>query len=334
MIYSIFSWQAVLSIPLFCLPPILDGAKVSAYSRNVLQCNSTTFYLSVSLYRDDIRMYRRSYIFAIVLAAIAVLVTLSPQQKQEARARKLTPGRNNTALFISNSEHGQSNVFLATAQALLIHHPDIEIHYATFAKRAKDIASVNKYASLQLPTARNIIYHEIVSAPSFEDVMVSKGYTIERTINPPGFRGATQLCQDIQVYLSKFRISNSLPPANAFGVTAADSTSLFSVPWSGPEHIALFEEISQLIQEVDPSIIAVDTLFGPAMDATRHQNRRHAILSPNALINNFAEMQPSASILWKYPALGSSYCKLLSLFVSAIPRRWSPVCSSKNRSGA
>jgi hypothetical protein len=99
------------------------------------------------------------------------------------------------------------------------------------------------------------------------------------------------------------------------------------VPWSGPEHIALFEEMTNLIQEVDPSIIAVDTLFGPAMDATRHQNRRHAILSPNALINNFAEMQPYARILWKYPALGSSYCKLLP-FVHILARIcYIPVCS-------
>lgn len=93
-------------------------------------------------------------------------------------------------------------------------------------------------------------------------------------------------------------------------------TSLSLDPWSGPQHIAIFEELSQLIQEVDPSVVMLDSLFGPSLDATREQNRRHAILSANALINNFAEIQPYASILWKYPALGSSYGKLnIPLFI-------------------
>jgi hypothetical protein len=91
----------------------------------------------------------------------------------------------------------------------------------------------------------------------------------------------------------------------------ADSKSPIIVPWTGPEHIAIFEELSQVIQEVDPSIIALDPLFGPGMDSARHQNRRHAIISPNALKDNFADMQPYATILWKYPALGSAYRKSL-----------------------
>lgn len=96
----------------------------------------------------------------------------------------------------------------------------------------------------------------------------------------------------------------------------------FSDPWSGPQHIAIFEELSQFIQEVNPSVVIVDTLFGPSLDATREQNRRHVILSPNALVNNFAEMQPYGSILWKYPALGSSYCELMILyFLSVVQRR-------------
>lgn len=86
----------------------------------------------------------------------------------------------------------------------------------------------------------------------------------------------------------------------------------FADPWPGPQHIAIFEELSQIIREVDPSVVLIDPIFAPAFDAARAQNRRHAVLSPNALVNTFVtEMQPYASTLWKYPAMGSSYCRLL-----------------------
>jgi hypothetical protein len=176
----------------------------------MLSPSVTQMYLAVLLspflvpfYCNELMMYRRGYVFAIVLAIIAVLVSFFPQQKQDAPGRKIVPGRNNTALFISNSEHGNSNVFLATAQALLLHHPDVEIHYATFAKRAKDIAFVNKFASQQSSNARSIIYHEITKGPSLENALKSRNYTITNTISAPGYRGSTQLCKDIQVYLSK-----------------------------------------------------------------------------------------------------------------------------------
>lgn len=146
-------------------------------------------------------MPRRGWIFATVLAIVAIIITFIPQQKQEAPTRTIIPGRNNTALFISNAEHGQLNVFLASAQALLLHHPNIEIHFATFGSRAKDVASINNYAKMKLSTARSIIFHEIASAPSFVDVMKAKNYTIDNTINPPGYRGSTQLCREMQVYL-------------------------------------------------------------------------------------------------------------------------------------
>jgi hypothetical protein len=85
-----------------------------------------------------------------------------------------------------------------------------------------------------------------------------------------------------------------------------------SVPWSGPEYFNIVEEISRIIQEVDPAVVGLDPLFGPGIDATRLLDRRHAIVSPNALKDNFAQMQPSASILWKYPAAGSGYRKSLA----------------------
>ncbi|QDS68200.1 hypothetical protein FKW77_010548 [Venturia effusa] len=225
-------------------------------------------------------MPRRGWITAVVLAIVAIIINSISNQKQDTSPRSIIPGRNNTALFISNAEYGQLNVNLAAAQALLLHHPNVEIHFATFGSRAKDIASINKYARLKRPTARSIIFHEVKSAPSYGDMMTAKGYTVESTINPPGYRGCAHLFREIQRVL---------------------------YAWSGPQHIALFEELSRLIHEVNPSVVMVDTMFGPSMDAVRELDRRYAVLSPNALLTNFAEMQPYLSFLWKYPALGSAH---------------------------
>jgi hypothetical protein len=82
-----------------------------------------------------------------------------------------------------------------------------------------------------------------------------------------------------------------------------------SVPWSGPEYFNIVEELSRIIQEIDPAVVGLDPLFGPGIDATRLLNRKHAILSPNVLKDTFAPMQPMASVLWKYPAAGSGYRK-------------------------
>lgn len=99
------------------------------------------------------KMPRQGWVFATVLAVAAIIISYIPKQEQATPTGTMIPGRNNTALFISNAEFGQLNVFLASAQALLFHHPDVEIHLATFGKRAKEIASINKFAKLRLPNA-------------------------------------------------------------------------------------------------------------------------------------------------------------------------------------
>ncbi|TID17016.1 2-hydroxyacylsphingosine 1-beta-galactosyltransferase [Venturia nashicola] len=95
-------------------------------------------------------MYRRGWIFATVIAIAAIIINFVPKQNQDTESKPLILGRNNTALFISNAEYGQLNVFLGSAQALLLHHPDIEIHFCTFGSRFKDIDSINHYSKLKL----------------------------------------------------------------------------------------------------------------------------------------------------------------------------------------
>ncbi|KAI1848036.1 hypothetical protein JX266_006149 [Neoarthrinium moseri] len=97
-------------------------------------------------------------------------------------------------------------------------------------------------------------------------------------VSPPGIAGIKQLCKDIQFWVS---------------------------PWSGDEHLALYQEINNLIGQVDPAVVVLDTLLRPAIDATRDRNWQHIIMSPNTVIDNFPMEQPWGGMFWKYPAMGS-----------------------------
>ena len=74
------------------------------------------------------------------------------------------------------------------------------------------------------------------------------------------------------------------------------------MPWTAEEYVALYKHIEELIEEIDPAVIAVDTFLGPAMSVTRELNRRHVTLSPNTLKDQFAFMQSWGTGVWKFPA--------------------------------
>lgn len=49
-------------------------------------------------------------------------------------------------LLLTNSEHGQANVFLAASHSLLGLDKDVEVHFASFAPISKSVASTSDYA--------------------------------------------------------------------------------------------------------------------------------------------------------------------------------------------
>ncbi|KAI1861171.1 hypothetical protein JX265_009790 [Neoarthrinium moseri] len=96
--------------------------------------------------------------------------------------------------------------------------------------------------------------------------------------HPPGLGGIDQICRDIQFYIS---------------------------PWSGEDHYVLYHRLVDIIDQVDPAVVVLDTVFRPGIDATRERKRLHAFISPNTLIDNFAMDQPWGSMFWKYPLAAS-----------------------------
>jgi hypothetical protein len=87
--------------------------------------------------------------------------------------------------------------------------------------------------------------------------------------------GIDHLCEDMQLWIS---------------------------PWSAEDHFSLYQEMQAIINDVDPAVVVLDTLFRPGIDAARDMNRLHAIISPNSVVDNFLGDQPYGSMFWKYPA--------------------------------
>lgn len=183
-------------------------------------------------------------------------------------------GKNNTVLFMVNSEPGLSNVFVATAHALLEQYPHIQIHFASFPPIASQLARVSSHARKQSPAARDITLHQL-STPSYYNCTVRSGRTMKTAVSPPGLAGIAQTAKDIQFYIS---------------------------PWTAEEHFIMYQELDTIINKTDPAVIVLDTLLRPAVDITRDRNRLHSIISPNTLIDNFPTHQPLGGMFWKYPA--------------------------------
>ncbi|VTT64519.1 unnamed protein product [Fusarium fujikuroi] len=180
-------------------------------------------------------------------------------------------GRNKTVLFLTNSEHGLSNVHLATASAILENYPDIEVHFASFPTIEQKLERITSFAKIKSPHAKSIVFHGFTGL-TFVQAIAKEGRSF---ISPPGWRGIGTLAKHIQLWIS---------------------------PWTFEDHVHLYKEIGGIIDEVDPAIIVLDSWFRPAIDATRKRNRQHAFITPNTLIDHFLGVQPLWARFWKYPA--------------------------------
>lgn len=180
-------------------------------------------------------------------------------------------GRNKTVLFLTNSEHGLSNVHLATASAILENYPDIEVHFASFPTIEQKLERITSFAKIKSPHAKTIVFHNLTGL-TFVQAIAREGRSF---ISPPGWRGIGTLAKHIQLWIS---------------------------PWTFEDHVHLYKEIGGIIDEVDPAIIVLDSWFRPAIDATRKRNRQHAFVTPNTLIDHFLGIQPLWARFWKYPA--------------------------------
>jgi hypothetical protein len=216
---------------------------------------------------------------AIALLAVAFgAFRLWATDKQPAELTTPVRGQNERSiLFFTLAEAGQINVQLATAQALLEKHPDLVVHFASFPPMRQKVSHVSSFALKKTPSAQELVFHELPGPDRLASMIRKMNGTgpLDCLAHPPGARGAGLLGQQLELALW---------------------------PWSGEEHMAIYQRCLEIVKDVDPGLVVVDFAFRPAMDAVDQLNRHRAIISPLALADIFGSQQRYGAGLWKYPA--------------------------------
>lgn len=228
-------------------------------------------------YKCSVEMFsttrKIAFIISVAVIAIAVFLVRVPTSPNRPSSHAL--GRNNTVLFLAGSASGLSNIHVAASYGLQEHaSPYIELHYASFANRQKDISRVSSMATRKFPGASPILWHELPS-PDYLDAVYRHIGNISGMIFPPGLKGAERLAAGMGFHLD---------------------------PWETGEYVRLYQHVRQLIVRLDPAVVVLDMSLRPALDAARDLDRRLVMLSPNALVDTIAAGQPWGKSLWKYPA--------------------------------
>lgn len=212
----------------------------------------------------------------LVVAGVVVGLLAAFLSLRSGNAVVLPPavrGKNNTVLFVVTGMYGLSNVHYATASALLEHHPEVAVHFASFPMAEKEVNLTSHFALRRNPAAAPVVFHSL-PGPDYEETLDRQGTTMEGVIHPPGFSGVKKLIKDLQLYVS---------------------------PWVLEDHVALVDAIEAIIEAIDPSVVALDSLFSAGIDAARKGNRLTAVVSPNMASDTFADRQPWGQMFWRYP---------------------------------
>jgi hypothetical protein len=187
-------------------------------------------------------------------------------------------------LMLTNIEHGQSNVFLATAQAILEADPGVEIHFATFRGLEGPVAEISEYARRSTPMARPIVYHEIQGISGRQglqnyierhNIPARPGYFPDSVSTPLSFSATKQAIKD---FLPAF------------------------IPYTGEEMGDMVTSIIGIVKDVNADLVVLDPLMTAGLTAVWHLHVKYMILSPNTIKDFAASEQPRGVRFWKYPA--------------------------------
>ncbi|KAJ4251851.1 hypothetical protein NW762_011148 [Fusarium torreyae] len=213
-----------------------------------------------------------------VLAAIfTVLLSIFYFRGSQQPPPPIT-GRKDVVLFISESSLGLANAPLAAAESLLERHPSVEVHFASFKRLKSRVERMSVTATTHNKAARPITWHEI----PYEDMAIgvlTRWGNMTGFITRPGLAGVDEFMDIIELLMAPLDLN---------------------------DHWGTYQYLMQVIKEVDPAVIVIDTIFRPAIEVTEDLNRKRIILSPNG-VDMLPEKQPWLSMLWKYPELGSGF---------------------------
>jgi hypothetical protein len=179
-------------------------------------------------------------------------------------------------LLATNSEHGQANVFLAVGHALQALDPEVEIHFVSFDPISKDVSVASEYSVKTTKGARPWTFHPLDGLTMFQ--AVGNKPEEKRLVSALGAR-----------------------PSFSTKMEVLHMSLVLLLPYDGPEFLQVYNSFLRIVDEVQPDIIAVDSIHAPALTACRHRKLKHLVLSPNTLKDFAAVMQPWGAVLWKFP---------------------------------
>ncbi|KAF6817385.1 UDP-glucoronosyl and UDP-glucosyl transferase family protein [Colletotrichum plurivorum] len=222
-------------------------------------------------------MAKRGFLaLAVLVGLVGTLLSFYQRTTTKPEEPPIIVGRNNTVLFVTNAEYGLSNVHLAAAFSLVEHHPEVTVHYASWANMGRKVERISAAARKRSPASPAIMFHELPPP----DYYNATGETSLTLITPPGLKGIESMARQMKTFIC---------------------------PWTAEEHLVLYHFIKGLLRDIDPGVVVLDMLHRPAIDAVREENRLHAVLTPNTLVDLFAGNQPWLGALWKYPVTSSGF---------------------------
>ena len=177
--------------------------------------------------------------------------------------------RRPSVLFLTNSEHGQSNVILAVASELLL-RGEYDVHIASTSILEPRVSQLRD--SLVSEHTGTLTF-QLIDGLSMLEIYGAKKGTINLP-HPPGIKGAIQSMSTVPDIL------------------------LF---WGESGYIQCFEQCKRLIQDISPAAVVVDPLFSTGIDACRVSLQRLIILNPLTLKDVTVALQPGYVHWWKFP---------------------------------
>ncbi|KAL4910006.1 hypothetical protein BDW74DRAFT_46635 [Aspergillus multicolor] len=182
-------------------------------------------------------------------------------------------------LFLTNSELGQASVHLAVAHELA-HQSVCEVHISSFPTLKPHIDA------LKSP----IVFHALAGR-STKEALADDGLPYLPT-HAPGVRRAVE------------SYSKGLQHVVA--------------PWEPAGYEPIYRACLELLDKLNPNLVAVDPLFGPGEDACKVRRLRYLVLSPATFKDHLVQDQPHQGVLWKYPVISSGFPYPLPLLLIAL----------------
>lgn len=182
-----------------------------------------------------------------------------------------------SVLFLTNAEHGQANVILATAWELL-RRDEFDVHIGSYSSLRSRVRQLNEDFVTQLhdlgkslEKIPRVVYHEVRGVPMMEHVKI---HNIPYEHSPS--------CRDIPF--------------------SFDNCARLMLRDDHDNYIKAYDDMVNLIKSIAPAVVVIDPLFYAATDACLSMGIEYIQLSPGSFYEVCAEKQPFGAQLWKYPA--------------------------------